>query len=409
MSDLPIDDSSKQSAVTPGLGWPSRRLSRMLLSRVNIGRLTIITPSGLRLHNADGHGPEGVLILRRWQTLMRLLFQGDIGMAEAYIYGEWDSPDLPALIELAGLNISTLSETFAANGLLRLRNRFVHRLNANTRRGSRRNIRHHYDLGNMFYRAWLDRGMSYSSALFSRPDETLEQAQAAKERRILALMDTSPGQHVLEIGCGWGSLAERLVRDVACRVTGVTLSPAQLEYASNRLSEAGLNGAAELRLQDYRDVEGSFDRIVSVEMLEAVGEAYWPSYFSTLADRLKPGGQAVLQAISISEETFDGYRRCTDFIQHYIFPGGMLPTIAEIRRQTERAGMVLQSMETFGASYAQTLAEWRKRFHAAWPELETQGFDSRFRRTWDYYLAYCEGGFRAGTIDVGLYVLAKPA
>ena len=409
MSDILISVSRPHEATGPELGWLARRLSRVLLSRIHAGRLTIVTPSGIQLSYGDNHGPQGVLVLRRWRTLRRLVFQGDIAFAEAYMDGDWDSPDLPALIELAGRNMPTLSEALDANWLQRLRNRVLHRLNANTRRGSKRNIRHHYDLGNAFYRTWLDHGMSYSSALFSRPDQTLEEAQTEKQMRAIALMETQPGQRVLEIGCGWGGLAEQLVRAAACHVTGVTLSPAQLEFARTRLHDPSLKTSTDLRLQDYRDVQGQFDRIVSVEMMEAVGEAYWPSYFAALRERLKPGGLAVVQAITISEEQFDGYRRCTDFIQHYIFPGGMLPTISEIRRQTERAGMALRSIETFGASYARTLAEWRKRFHAAWPEIERLGFDLRFRRMWDYYLAYCEGGFRASTINVGLYVLEKPA
>jgi cyclopropane-fatty-acyl-phospholipid synthase len=406
MSDLSIDTSSRHESASAQPGWLARRLARLLLSRIHTGRLTIVTPSGMRfVSHGTGSGPEGVLVLRRWRTLRRLLLRGDIAFAEAFIDGDWDSPDLPALIELAGRNLPTLAKAIDANAFRRLRNRLVHRLNANTRRGSKRNIRHHYDLGNSFYRLWLDSGMSYSSALYSGAEQTLEEAQAAKQRRAIALMDLSGGERVLEIGCGWGGLAEQLAHGSGCHVTGVTLSPAQLDYATARLGEM----PAELRLQDYRDVRGRFDRIVSIEMMEAVGEAYWPSFFSALHDRLKPGGLAVLQAISIREDQFDSYRRCTDFIQHYIFPGGMLPTITEIRRQTERAGMLLRSMENFGGSYARTLAEWRKRFHLAWPEIEKLGFDARFRRMWDYYLAYCEGGFRAGTIDVGLYVLAKPA
>jgi cyclopropane-fatty-acyl-phospholipid synthase len=405
--DLDWPDLDWPDLSRPELGWMARRLSRLLFSRVRAGRLTLITPSGMRLsHQGPAPGPEGVMVLRRWRALRRLLLQGDVAVAESYLDGDWDSPDLPALIEQAGLNMPTLSDTFGGNTLQRLRKRLLHRLNANTRRGSRRNIRHHYDLGNDFYRTWLDRGMTYSSAIFTSPDQTLEQAQTAKQRRAVALMQARPNQTVLEIGCGWGGLAEHLVRHTNCHVTGVTLSPAQLDYAANRMASMP---NAEFRLQDYRDVDGLFDRIVSIEMMEAVGEAYWPSYFATLRDRLKPGGLAVIQAITIEEDKFDGYRRCPDFIQKYIFPGGMLPTISEIRRQTDRAGMVLRSMETFGASYARTLAEWRKRFHAAWPDIEQMGFDGRFRRMWDYYLAYCEGGFRAGTIDVGLYVLAKPA
>ena len=403
MSDASVDIPARSDQPVPDFGWLSRRLSRIVLSRIETGRLTIVTPSGMRLSHGSNPGPEAVLVLHRWRTLRRLLLQGDIAFAEAYLDGDWESPDLPALIELAGRNMPTLSETFDATWLQRLRNRLVHRLNANTRRGSSRNIRHHYDLGNDFYRTWLDSGMSYSSAIYADADQTLEEAQTAKQLRAIALMEIQPGQAVLEIGCGWGGLAEQLVRTTDCDLTGVTLSPAQLDYAQTRLRTS-----ADLRLQDYRDVTGLFDRIVSIEMMEAVGEAYWPNYFATLRDRLKPGGLAVIQAITIDEDKFDGYRRCTDFIQHYIFPGGMLPTISEIQRQTGRAGLTVRSMETFGLSYARTLAAWRQRFHAAWPEIQRLGFDERFRRMWDYYLAYCEGGFRAGTINVGLYVLSKP-
>jgi cyclopropane-fatty-acyl-phospholipid synthase len=292
--------------------------------------------------------------------------------------------------------------------LKRLRNRLMHRMNANTKRGSRRNVTHHYDLGNGFYQRWLDAGMSYSSALFSRSDQTLEDAQAAKQARTIALLQLRGGERVLELGCGWGGLAERLVRAAGCHVTGVTLSPAQLEYAAARLRAPELRSRTDVRLQDYRDVTGCYDRIVSIEMMEAVGEAYWPAYFRTLRDRLRPGGRAVLQAITIAEDRFEDYRRRPDFIQRYIFPGGMLPTISEIRRQAAQAGLKLRSVETFGASYARTLAEWRHRFLAAWPEIQSRGFDQRFQRMWNYYLAYCEGGFRAGAIDVGLYVMDRP-
>ena len=406
MSDVSFDTAPVTKMPALGAGWLCRRLSKVLLSRVRTGRLTIVTPSGIRLSHGGSEAPDGVLVMRQWRMLRRLLLRGDIAAAEAYMDEDWDSPDLPALIELVGRNLPTMGEAFEANWLLRLRNRVRHRLNANSKRGSRRNVRHHYDLGNAFYGTWLDSGMSYSSAIFPAAGSTLEEAQATKQQRVIELMDTRPGQRILEIGCGWGGLAEQLVQAARCHLTGVTLSPAQLDYATKRLPAGS---AADLRLQDYRDVDGLFDRIVSIEMLEAVGEAYWPSYFSTLHDRLKPGGLAVIQAITIAEDRFKGYQRCTDFIQQYIFPGGMLPTMSEIRRQADRAGLVLRSMETFGASYARTLAEWRSRFHTAWPEIERQGFDRRFRRMWDYYLAYCEGGFRAGTIDVGLYVLAKPA
>jgi cyclopropane-fatty-acyl-phospholipid synthase len=384
----------------------SGRLMLTLLRRIAMGRLEFTTPTGeVVAHQAAVPGPDARIALARWRMLRRLVFGGDVAFAESFMDGDWSSPDLPAVIEFASRNQTALGRAIEASPPARLLNRLLHLRRANTRTGSRRNIEAHYDLGNDFYAKWLDASMTYSSALFTGPGLTLEQAQSAKLGRVTDLLELAGGERVLEIGCGWGGLAEMLAREAGCHVTGVTLSPAQLAVATERLAHL----SADLRLQDYRDVEGSFDRIVSVEMLEAVGESYWPSYFAMLRDRLKMDGIAVLQAITIREDQFDSYRRCTDFIQHYIFPGGMLPTIPEIRRQTERAGMLLRSFETFGASYARTLAEWRKRFHAAWPEIERQGFDARFRRMWDYYLAYCEGGFRAGTIDVGLYVLCKPA
>ena len=410
MSDLPLDASVTHASNVPDAGWLARRLARLLMSRIHAGTLTIVTPSGFRLSNAAPDrtgGPHGVLVLHRWRTLRRLLFQGDISFAEAYMDGDWTSPDLPALIELAGRNMPTLTDAIDGTWLKRLRNRLAHRRNANTPEGSKRNIVHHYDLGNDFYRLWLDAGMSYSSALYTDPAMTLEAAQIAKQDRVLTLLDLRGGEQVLEIGCGWGGLAQRLIRDGGCHVTGLTLSPAQLAAARERL--AAEPAGAELRLQDYRDAGGAIDRIVSIEMLEAVGEAYWPSYFRAVHDRLKPGGKAVIQAITIAESLFEGYKRATDFIQHYIFPGGMLPTVTELHRQTERAGMKMTSSETFGASYARTLAEWRRRFHNAWSDIERQGFDQRFRHMWDYYLAYCEGGFRAGNIEVGLYVMERPA
>jgi len=381
--------------------WFARRLTDILLSRVRTGRLTIITPGGISVSHGSDHGPQAVLVLHRWRTLRRLFLSGDIAFAESYLDGDWDSPDLPALIEFAGSNIATLQEAMDSTAFGRLLNRLAHRRNDNSKAGSARNIRHHYDLGNDFYRLWLDDGLSYSSGIYSDPEQTLEESQTAKQQRAIDLLALQGGETVLEIGIGWGGLAEKLTQ-AGARVTGLTLSPSQLQIARERLGER-----ADLRLQDYRDVGGQFDRIISIEMIEAVGEQYWPAFFAALHDRLRPNGVAVLQAITIREDLFPGYRRCTDFIQHYIFPGGMLPTKAEIRRQSTMAGLTLRSIETFGPSYARTLAEWRKRFHAAWPAIEAQGFDTRFRRMWDYYLAYCEGGFRAGNIDVGHYVLTR--
>ena len=402
MAELSFDIAISSGLVAQKQSW----WANALLSSVRCGRLTLVTPSGLRLtHTPTAPGPEGVMVLHRWRTLRRLLAGGDVAGGEAYMDGDWSSPDLPALIELVARN-AALVQTIGGSWFARMLNRLHHRMNANTRRGSKRNIVQHYDLGNDFYAAWLDPGMTYSSALYKTGSESLEDAQTAKQDRAIDLLALSGSEKILEIGCGWGGLAERLIQRANCKVTGLTLSPAQAAYASARLHPTGL---ADLRLQDYRDTAGTFDRIVSIEMLEAVGESWWPSYFATLRDRLRPGGVAVLQAITIAEERFEDYRACVDFIQRYIFPGGMLPSMTEMRGQIAAAGLELRSVESFGDSYARTLAEWRRRFLAAWPEIAKQGFDHRFKRMWDYYLAYCEAGFRSAATDVGLYVLARPA
>jgi cyclopropane-fatty-acyl-phospholipid synthase len=402
MADLSFDTALSSGLVAPKQSW----WANALLSSVRCGRLTLVTPSGVRLtHTPTAPGPEGTMVLHRWRTLSRLLAGGDVAGGEAYMDGDWSSPDLPSLIELVARN-AALVQTIGGSKIARLLNRLHHRMNANTRRGSKRNIVRHYDLGNEFYAAWLDPGMTYSSALYKNGSETLEDAQTAKQDRAIDLMALNGGERVLEIGCGWGGLAERLIHRSACHVTGLTLSPAQRAFATDRLKETG---ATDLRLQDYRDTAGTFDRIVSIEMLEAVGESWWPAYFGTLRDRLRPGGTAVLQAITIAEDRFEEYRTCVDFIQRYIFPGGMLPSKTEMRRQIEAAGLELRSVETFGDSYARTLAEWRRRFLHAWPEIAKQGFDLRFKRMWDYYLSYCEAGFRSAATDVGLYVVVRPA
>jgi cyclopropane-fatty-acyl-phospholipid synthase len=398
MSDRSLDTTLTFTDVAPRQNW----LVDALLSHVRCGRLTLVTPSGTRLtHTPTAPGPEGIMVLHRWRTLHRLLAGGDVAGGEIYMDGDWSSPDLPSLIELVARN-TALIQAIGGSWFARLLNRMRHRMNANTKRGSKRNIVRHYDLGNDFYAAWLDPGMTYSSGLYRNGSETLEAAQTAKQDRAIDLLAVTGGERVLEIGCGWGGLAERLIHQANCHVTGVTLSPAQLAYAANRVP------SADLRLQDYRDTTGTFDRIVSIEMLEAVGESWWPAYFSTIRDRLRPGGTAVLQAITIAEERFDKYRSCADFIQRYVFPGGMLPSMTEMRRQIAAAGLELRSVETFGDSYARTLAEWRRRFLTAWPEIAPQGFDLRFKRMWDYYLSYCEAGFRSAATDVGLYVVARP-
>jgi len=383
-------------------GWVLRRL---LAGRLAEGSLVITTPNGARVANPGaGPGPAAEIVLHNWRALRRLALRGDLGLAEAYIDGDWDSPDLAALLELGARNIAVADAHSDGVWFFTALRKFWHRLQSNTKRGARRNIEAHYDLGNEFYAAWLDKDMTYSSGIFAGPHTTLEDAQRAKQNRVMELLGLQGGERILEIGCGWGALAHRLAVETQAKVTGITLSPAQAKIAGQRV--AGL--PAEIQLQDYRDMRSVFDRIVSIEMLEAVGAAYWPEYFAKLSACLAPGGRAVLQVISIAEDRFEMYLRRPDFIQLHIFPGGMLPTIEIMGQEITRAGLKLESLDRFGDSYAQTLAAWHQRFEAAWETLRLQGFDERFRRKWRYYLKYCEGGFRAQSIDVGLYAIVKP-
>jgi len=382
-------------------------LIRRALRHLECGRLTIILPSGQRIeHTGSQSGPHGVMELHDARTFRRLLTRGDVGFAEGYIAGEWSSPDLPRLIALAACNVARLDATLEGFWPVRMWRRLGHLLKRNSRKGSRRNIAFHYDLGNDFYKLWLDRSMTYSSAIAMPRGVTLEQAQVDKLERIGELLQLTGEQEVLEIGCGWGALAQHLA-PAARRVTGLTLSHEQLDHARAQVEAAGLADKIDLRLQDYRAVDERFDRIVSIEMLEAVGEAYWPVYFERLRACLRPGGRIVVQAITIREDRFAAYKRNPDFIQRYIFPGGMLPTPAILAAQAARAGLAITQSQTFGEGYAQTLAEWRGRFNAVWPRIQALGFEPRFQPLWDYYLAYCEAGFRTGTIDVGLYVLEE--
>lgn len=385
-----------------------------LLARVEHGSLTVVLPDGRECTGGDSAGAAARVVLHRWRALGRLVLGGDLGFAEAYRDGDWSTPDLAALLGLAARQGSGFAARARGTWFARTLARAMHRLHDNTRRGSRDNIAAHYDLGNAFYACWLDRSWQYSSALYpdaaaatSPADDAaqLESAQARKLDRVLELLDARHGQSVLEIGCGWGALACAIAGRQGARVTGLTLSREQLEGARTRAAAAGVAERVELRLEDYRDVQGQHDRIVSIEMIEAVGERWWPAWFHTVAARLAPGGHAVVQAITIDEAAFPGYRSGADFIQRHIFPGGMLPTVSLLREHAAAAGLVLGVEQRFGASYARTLVAWRERFDAASAELAALGFDERFRRLWRYYLCYCEAGFRSGRIDVGLYTL----
>ena len=396
---------------SPALPLPLRprfslraRVIRSALRAIRKGRLTIVLPGGAQIEHAGIEtGFTAAIVLDNMRALKRIVTGGDLGFAEGYIAGDWTTPDLVALIGLFADNVVALQKTMDGFAPVRLVNRLRHMLRSNSRKGSRRNISFHYDLGNDFYRLWLDDSMTYSSACSVAPGQSLEQAQAARLDRIAELLDLRGSERVLEIGCGWGALAAHLSPKCA-QVTGITLSREQWSQARTRCVEAGLVNV-DLRLQDYRDVTERYHRIVSIEMLEAVGEAWWPTYFDRLRACLAPGGTAVLQVITMREDRFAAYRSGSDFIQHYIFPGGLLPTPSIIEQQAERAGLALQSVDRFAAGYAATLAEWRRRFMSAETEVAALGFDAEFRRLWEYYLCYCEAGFRSGTIDVGLYVL----
>jgi len=349
-----------------------------------------------------GEGEPGVtLIVHDEAVFSRILARGDIGFAEAYFDGQWDSSDVTGLLRLFAANRDSLRRAVYGNWQQLLVARLRHWLNRNSKTGSKRNIMAHYDLGNAFYAQWLDPTMSYSSAIYrALGGDDLPAAQHAKYRRILRRLQASPGQSVLEIGCGWGGFAELAVAD-GLQVTGLTLSPAQLEWAQRRVPQA------DLRLQDYRDLDERFDHVVSIEMFEAVGERWWPTYFRKVGQALKPGGRAVIQSITIRDDLFDDYRKGTDFIQQYIFPGGMLPSRAAFRAAAARHGLVVRNEYAFGEDYARTLAEWRHAFERNWPQIAALGFDETFRRLWRLYLCYCEAGFRAGNIDVVQFELAQ--
>lgn len=385
-----------------------------LLKSLRHGTLDIQLPDGSQMHfggPAQDSPLRAALRLADWSVCSAALKSGDIGFAESYIAGHWTTPDLTALLALFIANRDEIESVIYGSWWGSVLYRAKHLINRNSRSGSRKNIHAHYDLGNAFYRLWLDETMTYSAALFEsgRPDEELAQAQRAKVRRALSECNIRPGQRLLEIGCGWGGLAEIAGGEFGANVTGVTLSTEQLAWARERLRSAGLDGSCEMRLQDYRDIRDEpFDAIVSIEMFEAVGQAYWPSFFSAIRDRLKPGGRACIQTITIRDDLFDRYRRSTDFIQQYIFPGGMLPSKSGFRHLAQQAGLEVRQELAFGAHYALTLRHWREAFLREEAAVRRVGFDSRFIRIWEFYLAYCEAAFAAGNTDVVQFTLHKP-
>ena len=374
------------------------------------GAITIVLPNGRsRTLGNPATGEHALLRLRNFRVLTEAMRRGTVGFAAAYLDGDIEVDDLTAIFRFFIQNRDILSES--GKGLFRRAAQDIayHLARANTKEGSRKNISEHYDLGNEFYGQWLDPSMTYSSAVFTARDQSLEEAQRQKYHRVADMAGIKAGDTVLEIGCGWGGFAEAVARDYKASLRGITLSREQLRYGLARLERQGLDALATLVFEDYRDTTGSFDHVCSIEMIEAVGEDHWPTYFQAVHDRLKPGGTAAIQAITINEADFDAYKSGPDFIQRYIFPGGMLLTKTAMKEQAARVGLVLEGVETFRHSYALTLRLWRERFLERWDEIARLGYDDHFRRKWVYYLSYCEAGFTEGSIDVGIYQYRRPA
>lgn len=378
-------------------------------NRIAAGRLTLRF-EGFPDHVVSGSlaGPHAVLHILRPKAVFRIMMGGTLGFAQAYMDEELDTPDLGALLELAVVNEMALSKVLKSSAVFGAFARLRHLFRRNSKKGSRRNIAFHYDLGNEFYKLWLDRTMTYSSALYETPGMSLAEAQEAKYERIVRELEIGPEDHVLEIGCGWGGFAEYAMNQTGCRVTGLTLSTEQAVYARARLERAGLGEKADIRLEDYRDCRGQFDKIVSIEMFEAVGEENWSTYFAAVHDLLAPGGQAMVQTITIDETRYERYRRGADFIQTFIFPGGMLPSVQAFKSASEKAALQIADCFRFGKHYDRTLLAWDQAFTANWKSIQPLGFDRRFYRMWQLYLHYCAVGFRHDWIDVVQFRMAKP-
>ncbi|MGD2074421.1 MAG: cyclopropane-fatty-acyl-phospholipid synthase family protein [Gammaproteobacteria bacterium] len=396
--------------LCPGLPLSARLIAR-LLGRIRAGTLELSFDGGCAVRLVRTETPRARVHIRRPLALLRrCLLRGAVGFAESYMAGDWDSPQLVRLLGLLAQNQHQLSGAIRLAPGLWL-DRLRHRLRANSRRGSRRNVRAHYDLSNDFYRLWLDPSMTYSCAVFEDPATgaaaELPRAQQRKYAQILGLTQARTGERILEIGCGWGGFAHAAA-ERGVNVTGITLSPAQLAYAQARLAGTALPGQVELRLQDYRDIQGRFDHIVSIEMLEAVGEAYWPEYFATLARSLRPGGRAVLQVIVIDDARLERYRRQPDFIQMHVFPGGMLPSRQRLKQLAAAVGLCWQLDRSLGLHYARTCALWDQDVTRHEQHIRSLGFDDAFLRRWHYYLRYCQAGFELGMIDVLHIALRKP-
>jgi cyclopropane-fatty-acyl-phospholipid synthase len=397
-------------SLPPSAPAAARAVFRVL-AKLSIGRLHVQLPDGSSAHFGahDSSGPHAAIRLVNWHVCAAALKSGDIGFAESYIAGDWQTPDLAALLRLFIANREAIESVVYGSWWGSLIYRAKHLLHRNSRRGSKKNIHAHYDLGNPFYRLWLDETMNYSSAWFNGDrTQNLPEAQQAKVLRALDECGLQPGQRLLEVGCGWGALAQAAATARGAHVVGVTLSSEQLAWAQSRIAAARATERVDLRLQDWRDIDDEpFDAIASIEMFEAVGREYWPSFFAMLRNKLKPGGLACLQSITIRDDLFERYVQGTDFIQQYIFPGGLLPSPSEFRKAAHEAGLEVINELAFGLDYAETLARWRERFLAEERRVRLIGFDTRFMRTWEFYLAYCEAAFACGNTDVVQFTLRR--
>jgi len=381
-----------------------------MLARMERGRLDITLPDG-RVFRAEGAAPGAVaeITVHNPDLFARLIREGDLGFSDAYLDEWWTTPDLMAFMDLVHQGSETVYDGFPGAGLIRAYEKMRFWLQRNHKAQARKNIAHHYDLGNEFYQLWLDDTMTYSSAIFETGQESLEKAQTAKYASMIDQMGAKPGDHILEIGSGWGGFAEYAAQQRGMRVTGLTISQEQLSYARERIEKAGLSDRVDFKLQDYRDEKGSYDGIASIEMFEAVGQKYWPVYFDTVRERLKPGARATLQIITVADRRWEVYKRGVDFIQKHIFPGGMLPCPRLLREQVDRAGLTFERSIEFGHSYDLTLRRWYDTFNGKWDQVAALGFDDRFRRMWNFYLTSCAAAFDNETCDVTQMTVARPS
>ena len=384
------------------------KILRKLTKSISVGSITFKLDNGINIKCDSGYqGPNAVINIHSYKVLKKLLSGGYLGLSEGYINQEWTTPSLSDVFNFGAENINSLDQNLTENLFVKVSNQLIRFFQQNSRRGSRKNIAIHYDLGNDFFKEWLDSTMTYSSALFSNKGDKLDVAQNNKYQRIIEKLDISTSHSVLEIGCGWGGFAEYAALKTKTNITGLTISNEQFNFAVKRINKNNLSKNVSILLQDYRDVIGQFDRIVSIEMLEAVGEAYWPTYFKTISDRLKKNGAAMIQVITVPDDYFNYYRNSMDFIQRYIFPGGMLLCPEKISEHSTKVGLTLVDTHMFGSSYAETLEQWQSSFQTNWHRIEKIGFDKRFKRIWEYYLDYTAAGFRSGAINVGQFHLRK--